>query len=156
MYRLNHFPGMHSICRKTGLARNLSRMQAVFPKEYYFFPKTWVLPCDFSDFKSQFDKRKGAKTFIVKPDNSCQGNGIFLTRSWESIDPTLVQVAQRYLHKPLTIDGYKFDLRVISCGRSGHCDYFCAAGLCACAFCNTFEDLVVQRWTNTHLYRKVQ
>ena len=48
----------------------------------------------FDDFKSQFSKGKGNKTYIVKPDNSCQGKGIFLTRSWENVDMSEVQVAQ--------------------------------------------------------------
>lgn len=45
-------------------------MQKIFSKEYEFFPKTWILPSDLSDFKSQFTKKK-AKTFIVKPVASC-------------------------------------------------------------------------------------
>lgn len=109
--KINHFPGMSTLSRKAGLARNLTRMRAAFPKEFGFFPDTWTLPADYQDFKNQFS-RKGTKTFIVKPDHGCQGKGIYLTRSWEAIDPAEPQVAQRYLRKPLLIDGYKFDLRI--------------------------------------------
>ena len=35
---------MYQITRKTFLARNLKRLQRLFPLEYDFFPKTWVLP----------------------------------------------------------------------------------------------------------------
>lgn len=44
--RINHFPGMTEICRKDLLARNLNRMQKLFPKDYNFFPKTWCFPAE--------------------------------------------------------------------------------------------------------------
>ena len=48
----------------------------------------------------------------MKPDHGCQGKGIFLTRTADGIDPKESQVVQRYIAKPLLIDGLKFDLRV--------------------------------------------
>ena len=36
--RINHFPGMHVLCRKNLFARNLGRMQKTFPDEYNFTP----------------------------------------------------------------------------------------------------------------------
>lgn len=36
--RINHMPGMTCLSRKNNLARNLSRMQKVFEKEFDFFP----------------------------------------------------------------------------------------------------------------------
>ena len=88
-------------------------MQRCFPSEFDFFPKTWTLPSDASDFKLQFTKKK-AKTFIVKPVANCQGRGIFLTRDYESIDMKSGNqyVVQRYMHKPYLIDGLKFDMRI--------------------------------------------
>ncbi len=53
--RINHFPGMTSISRKNGLAMKLKEMHSVFPDEYNFFPRTWVLPRDWPDFKNQFN-----------------------------------------------------------------------------------------------------
>lgn len=44
--KINHFPGMSEICRKDLLARNLNRMNKMFPKEYNIFPKTWCLPAE--------------------------------------------------------------------------------------------------------------
>jgi tubulin polyglutamylase TTLL6/13 len=121
--KINHFPGMSAICRKAALGRNVGRMQLLFPREYAFFPRTWVLPEDWSDFQAQFAGGKGNKTFIVKPDNACQGKGIFLTRRWEDVAKLggsggsgsgqgEALVAQRYIHRPLLIDGFKFDLRI--------------------------------------------
>lgn len=76
--KLNHFPGMLKICRKTPLARMMKKMARLFPHEYRFFPKSWVLPEEWSDFKSQFALRIGDdgrpqrpkknRTFIIKPD----------------------------------------------------------------------------------------
>ena len=42
--RINHYPGMYQLARKNNLSRNLMRMAKVFPNDYNFFPKTWVLP----------------------------------------------------------------------------------------------------------------
>eukprot|EP00742_Colponemidia_sp_Colp-10_P006292 GILJ01006742.1.p1 GENE.GILJ01006742.1~~GILJ01006742.1.p1 ORF type:complete len:903 (+),score=134.08 GILJ01006742.1:151-2859(+) len=109
--KINHFPGMYSVSRKNNLARNLGRMLKAFPKEYKFFPPTWVLPGDYAEFRQQFNK-KNAKTFIVKPDAGCQGKGIFLTRHIDDIDPMGHLVCQRYLHKPFLVDGLKFDMRL--------------------------------------------
>ena len=51
-------------------------------------------------------------TFIVKPVGSSQGKGIFLTRTWEDIEPHDHLVAQKYIDPPYLIDGLKFDLRI--------------------------------------------
>ena len=53
-------------------------MKKKFPS-FNFFPKTWIVPADFSDLNKQFNS-KYAKTFIVKPEAACQGRGIFLIR----------------------------------------------------------------------------
>lgn len=112
--RINHFPGMHILCRKNLFARNLGRMQKSFPEEYNFVPQTWILPSEYADFRKQFDnlQKNKRKTFIVKPAASCQGRGIFLTRTPEDFNPFDHYVVQRYLHKPFLIDELKFDLRI--------------------------------------------
>merc|ERR1719156_121045 len=111
--KVNHFVGMSSITRKNNLGRNLLRMRKQFPNEYRFFPDTWILPTDLSDFKLQFSPAKN-KTFIIKPDNGCQGKGIFLIRDGDKVpvDFSTTYVAQRYIHKPYLLDGHKFDLRL--------------------------------------------
>ena len=82
--KINHFPGMNTLSRKNNLAKNLVKMQSVFPEHYQFFPKTFLLPSDLSAFRAYFAenrKRGREKTFIVKPEASCQGRGIFLSQS---------------------------------------------------------------------------
>ncbi|XP_048484691.1 tubulin polyglutamylase TTLL13 isoform X2 [Plutella xylostella] len=109
--RINHFPGMLEICRKDLLARNLNRMQKIYPKEYNFFPKTWCLPADFGEALNYSKIRKN-KTFIIKPECGSQGRGIYLTKSLKDVKPTEKLICQVYVAKPYLVDGYKFDMRV--------------------------------------------
>mmetsp|Transcript_16997 Transcript_16997/g.31838 ORF Transcript_16997/g.31838 Transcript_16997/m.31838 type:complete len:840 (-) Transcript_16997:141-2660(-) len=120
--RINHFPGMNNaLARKSRLARNISRMQRLFPKEYQFIPPTWVLPDDVGDLEKRFDSSGESKAiYIVKPDHLCQGKGIFLTTNVERIrqcaafgrEKDTAIVVQRYITRPMLIEGLKFDLRL--------------------------------------------
>ncbi|GMH70097.1 hypothetical protein TL16_g05323 [Triparma laevis f. inornata] len=111
--RINHFMGMSNIARKSRLAQNLDFMRRKFPKEFRFYPRSFVLPQEVSAFREQFDKKgKAKKTFIVKPDAGCQGRGIYLTRKLSEVDTTFSCVAQHYISKPLLIEDKKFDLRI--------------------------------------------
>lgn len=109
--KINHFPGMLEICRKDLLARNLNRMQRLFPKDYSFFPKTWCLPADLGEALSYSRLRKN-KTYILKPDAGSQGRGILITKSLKDVKPSDRVICQVYITRPYLIDGYKFDLRV--------------------------------------------
>ncbi|XP_052697237.1 tubulin polyglutamylase ttll6-like isoform X33 [Crassostrea angulata] len=109
--KINHFPGMSEICRKDLLARNLNRMNKMFPKEYNIFPKTWCLPADYGDFLA-YTRQKKNKTYILKPETGCQGRGIWVTRNPKEIKPHEHMICQQYMAKPFLIDGFKFDLRI--------------------------------------------
>lgn len=109
--KINHFPGMFEICRKDLLARNMNRMLKLFPNDYHIFPKTWHLPADYGD-AVKFSRQHRNRTFILKPDQGAQGRGISLTKSLKEINPHDHMICQLYLHRPLLIDGFKFDLRV--------------------------------------------
>ena len=112
---INHFPGMPNIARKNRMGQNLNKMLKIFPQEYSYYPRTWVLPSELNDFRSQFDANGNAignKIYIIKPDGGCQGRGIFLTRTWDLVPQTENVVAQLYIKKPLLLDGFKFDLRL--------------------------------------------
>lgn len=74
------------------LGQKLNEDAASVPKEYKFFPKTWLLPSEMIEFKNSFSKSNGKsvklkskKTFIVKPEALSQGKGIFLTRKMDEI-----------------------------------------------------------------------
>lgn len=109
-------------------------MQKRFQEDYDFFPQTWLLPSEMSGFRKYFDaiQKNKKKTFIVKPEASCQGRGIFLTRSLEELNPYGHYVVQWYLHKPYLIDDLKFDLRlyVLVCGIDPLRIYLYNEGLC--------------------------
>uniref|UniRef100_A0A8C9CVP8 Tubulin tyrosine ligase like 6 n=1 Tax=Phocoena sinus TaxID=42100 RepID=A0A8C9CVP8_PHOSS len=109
--KINHFPGTTEICRKDLLARNMSRMLKIFPKDFHFFPRTWCLPADWGDLQNYSRSRKN-KVYICKPDSGCQGRGIFITRTVKEIKPGEDMICQLYISKPFIIDGFKFDLRI--------------------------------------------
>ncbi|KAG9394208.1 Tubulin-tyrosine ligase/Tubulin polyglutamylase [Carpediemonas membranifera] len=114
--RANHFVGMTEISRKDGLSKSLNRIAKKWPEEYAFYPQSWTLPIDLNDFmnthKTLVHKRGAKPVYISKPTAGCQGNGIFLFKSENDIDPSQPQVVQRYIADPHLIDGYKYDLRI--------------------------------------------
>ena len=63
-------------------------------------------------------KRRHRSTYIVKPVDGAQGDGIFLAQSFRDIEVNLCHnqskkvVVQKYISSPMTIEGKKFDLRI--------------------------------------------
>jgi tubulin polyglutamylase TTLL6/13 len=52
------------------MAKNLTIMQKHHPDDYDFFPQTFLLPSELTEFKKQF-KTRDPSTFIVKPSHDC-------------------------------------------------------------------------------------
>ena len=44
-------------------------MAKLFPKQFEFYPRTWVLPYEYNDLRSEFEEGE-SKTFIFKPEAS--------------------------------------------------------------------------------------
>lgn len=120
--QVNKYPGMIEMLRKINLSRAVRTMQELFPEEYNFYPRSWILPEEYLQFSAQIRMVKESDatlkpTFIVKPDNGSQGDGIYLIR--DPGDLRLVAgaqarqaVVQEYMHRPLLIDKLKFDIRL--------------------------------------------
>ena len=107
--KINHFPNMHELARKNYLAKNLNKMKKLFPHDFNFYPKTWVYPAEYPSLKLQTTPKT---VYIVKPEASCQGKGIFLTQNLEGFANNERCVIQEYMKNPLLINGLKFDLRI--------------------------------------------
>uniref|UniRef100_A0A7M4ETX4 Tubulin tyrosine ligase like 11 n=1 Tax=Crocodylus porosus TaxID=8502 RepID=A0A7M4ETX4_CROPO len=120
--QVNKFPGMTEMVRKITLSRAVRTMQDLFPEEYNFYPRSWILPEEFPLFVAEVRMMKESDpawkpAFIVKPDGGCQGDGIYLIK-----DPSDIRLAgnlqsrpavvQEYICKPLLIDKLKFDIRL--------------------------------------------
>lgn len=55
------------------------------PSDFNFFPKTWSFPAESYDLMNFIQEKKKPVTLIVKPVNSSQGKGIFITRKIKDI-----------------------------------------------------------------------
>ncbi|NWU27396.1 TTL11 polyglutamylase, partial [Dyaphorophyia castanea] len=120
--QVNKFPGMMETVRKITLSRAMRTMQDLFPLEYNFYPRSWILPEELSLFVDEVRTTKDSNpswkpTFIVKPDGGCQGDGIYLIKDPGDIRLTgSIQsrpaVVQEYICKPLLVDKLKFDIRL--------------------------------------------
>jgi tubulin polyglutamylase TTLL6/13 len=109
---VNHFPGTFAISRKIELARNMERLQKVFPDLYNFHPRSFLLPTQAPDLKMLLSGTGRTRTFIIKPDLGSQGRGIYLVQDSDSVSNCRESaVAQEYI-TPYLIDGLKFDLRI--------------------------------------------
>ena len=110
--RINHFPNSYEITRKDRMSVHLTAMREKFGYEDYdFFPETFVIPDQYSEFYTRFYLEKHAQ-WIVKPCNSSQGKGIFMLDSLDSLPMIEGCVVSRYINNPLLIGNLKFDLRI--------------------------------------------
>lgn len=119
--RVSRFEGMRKVSKKVENFNRFKRMQRLFPDHFDFCPPTWVLPADRAIFEvvlSRQTKKKKPNTYIIKPSEGSQGAGIYLAQhpsdlvQLDHVDDHKQWVAQRYVDKPMLLDGHKFDLRL--------------------------------------------
>lgn len=60
---------MTELAKKISLTQSILSMQQLFPNEYGFYPKSWVLPAQLNDFHNYCSTTKQSSWFIVKPDD---------------------------------------------------------------------------------------
>ena len=105
---------MSTIAHKVELSQHINRLRRFFPEDFSFYPRTWLLPEDQGEFEAYAQSSKGKKkTFIVKPDEGAQGEGIFLVQHPRQLTRLRhPSVVQEYIAKPLLLRGLKFDFRL--------------------------------------------
>jgi len=109
--RVNHFPRSYEITRKDRIYKNIDRMaHSKGMKHFDFIPKSYLMPSEYQDFCSAYVKEKGQ--WIVKPIASSRGRGIYLINNPNQVPLEDNIMVCRYIHNPLLIDGFKFDVRV--------------------------------------------
>ncbi|GFR26289.1 tubulin polyglutamylase TTLL6 [Trichonephila clavata] len=109
--RINHFPGMNEICKKDLLSDNIKKMKEALPQFYDFFPLTFCLPKEKRALIKYCEENKSV-VFIIKPDTSCQGEGIDLVKGLPNVKMYRNVVCQKYICQPLLMKRFKFDLRL--------------------------------------------
>ncbi|KAG5505903.1 hypothetical protein JIQ42_06697 [Leishmania sp. Namibia] len=116
--RTNHFPSMYLLCRKGHLGTTLGKLRRKLPSHFAYYPRTWSMRSErmqFTQYMTAVRQRRVLKYFILKPNSGCQGRGIIVARDPLTAldDHTLDSyIVQEYVHRPLLLEGKKFDLRV--------------------------------------------
>ena len=119
--RIARYAGMYELCKKVPFARMMRAVQERNPENFEFWPRTWIFPDDQGSGPTAASFKAGP--LIFKPDEGCQGDGIYLLSSAGDLDRTLANaksgtcVIQRYLADPMLLpdgagNGLKFDLRL--------------------------------------------
>lgn len=112
---VSHFPGSWNLGNKLKLHYNLMKMKKQFPKDYNFFPSSFVLPQDYDSIMKEYQQSAANNQdlyFILKPFNSSCGRGIRVVNKPEDIPTKEKCLSQFYIHNPLLINNKKFDMRI--------------------------------------------
>lgn len=116
--------GLPDLCDKGNFARMATLCKTLCPPNTWDFnPRTWLLPEQHGFVVDAL--QKGKYTYIFKPRNGTQGDGIFLAKSLPEFTKKVhcsgesSLVCQQYLARPLLLDGFKFDLRMYVCLLGG-------------------------------------
>ncbi|XP_055858265.1 tubulin monoglutamylase TTLL4 isoform X2 [Episyrphus balteatus] len=112
--KINHLPGSFKIGRKDSCWKNLQKQMIKYgKKEFGFMPKTYVIPADLNLLRKSWPKyaQRNVK-WIIKPPASARGTGIRVVNRWAQIPKRKPLIVQRYIERPLLINGSKFDLRL--------------------------------------------
>lgn len=114
--KTNHFPGSCHMGRKDLMWKNLHKMQRRFGQPYNIMPRGFVLPKNLAAWDIARSQRPDT-LWIWKPCRQSCGRGIRVLNGAMPQEEAKELARKRgivhkYVHNPLLIDGYKFDLRV--------------------------------------------
>lgn len=109
---VNHIPKSWNLTRKDALSSNVQRYASKqHGAAFAIVPATFHLPQQYVAFCTAFAELKGV--WIMKTIGMSRGRGITLVSDISDVVYDAPVVIQRYVDRPLTIDGgYKFDLRL--------------------------------------------
>ena len=120
--RVNHFHDSKQLTRKDLLKKNLQRYTGMGGRAagaFEIMPQTFLLPQEYIHFVQAFQEIEARRLeagvqnyWIMKPVGMSRGRGISLVRDVASLAYSQTSVIQRYVERPLCLDGYKFDLRL--------------------------------------------
>ena len=111
LQKVNHFPYSKQILgNKAELARILQNNEHIDDFDS-FFPASYVLPED-RDALFKVMKANPNMPFIAKPPEGSCGHGIRIVTFADFYTIHREAVVSEYVARPLTIDGFKFDLRI--------------------------------------------
>ncbi|KAJ1479279.1 tubulin-tyrosine ligase family-domain-containing protein [Baffinella frigidus] len=117
--KVNHFQEARQLTRKDNLKRHIARFRNIPGKlgeAFNIMPLTYTLPGEYVQFCTEFakgyDKDQAGNMWIMKPAGSSRGRGIFVFNDIGAVSYSEVVIVQRYVDRPLLLDGYKFDLRL--------------------------------------------
>lgn len=74
-------PSAHARPPQVALCNTMYRARGVAEAQFRFYPRTWALPGQLSDFRIYYSGLQQKKTFIIKPSAGCQG----VHASWTSV-----------------------------------------------------------------------
>ncbi|XP_055376097.1 tubulin monoglutamylase TTLL4-like isoform X3 [Condylostylus longicornis] len=112
--KMNHLPGSFKIGRKDSCWKNLQKqVNRHGKKEFGFMPKTYIFPHDINILRKTWPKYQQRNIrWIIKPPASARGTGIRVVFAWSQIPKRKPLIVQRYIERPLLINGSKFDIRL--------------------------------------------
>lgn len=113
---LNRLPEMTHLCHKKTMGFILNKFVEFWPEEYWFYPKTYLIPEEYDQFEEKINRDGGV--YIAKPSAGSQGDGIILVTKPKDIplnsytNGNQEYVVQPYIDNPLLLEKKKFDLRL--------------------------------------------
>ena len=72
--RVSRFPAMSTLCDKVNMSLALNLLQSIWPTQFKFWPKSWMLPEETPKLLSWLPN-DGSQTVIVKPAGGSLGEG---------------------------------------------------------------------------------
>ena len=107
--KVNHFAGAFMMGRKDYFHKRMAELKERIGDEADFYPESYLLPAEKEECKKHY---KDHRLWIIKPNSSSRGRGIYVINSENTELPEEEAIIQYYIEHPLLITGRKFDIRV--------------------------------------------